>query len=140
MTQVRFAKLERDEKLQAICRIADHCFQEAPGRRLLLVVSDEHQALALDRFLWTQEKGTFLPHAFDNGAVECYDEPIVINTRESNSNGATILIMGRPCSFKFMKEFELVIDFAEVYQADLAEASRERYRACREQGFNPQMY
>ena len=140
MTRVKFVKLEREEKLQEICRLTEDCFQAEKGLRLLLLVEDENQAVALDRFLWTWDKGAFLPHAFDNGSVECVNEPIVISTREANGNGATILIMGIPCSHEFIKEFELVIDFAEVYDSQLADAARERFRQYRRLGFNPQMY
>ena len=138
MTQVRFVRLERQEKLHRLCELAEQFFQQ--GRRVLLMVLDENQAISLDRFLWNWNKGSFLPHAFDNGSVECFQEPIVVTIHESNPNGAEILILGAPCSHEFLLQFREVIDFAELYDPVLAEHSRSRYRDYRDWGLNPQMY
>lgn len=138
MTRVRFAKLEQPQKAQLLCRMAEEHF--AAGKRVLVRVQDDNQAVSLDRFMWTWDKGAFLPHAFYNGSVQCLEEPVVITVREGNPNGATVLIMGQPCSSEFIGRFELVIDFAEVYDKQLAELSRERFRNYRNAGFDPQMF
>lgn len=138
MTVVKFAKLERQEKIRVLCQLADE--QYSSGKKIVIRVQDENQAVSLDRFMWTWDNGAFLPHAFNNGSVDCLDEPIVITVRENNPNGAPILIMGDPCSFEYIRKFELVIDFAEVYDKQLAERSRERFRKYRTHGLNPQMY
>lgn len=138
MTVVKFAKLERQEKIRLLCHLAED--QYSLGKKVLIRVQDDNQAVSLDRFMWTWDKGAFLPHAFDNGSVDCLDEPIVISVREDNPNGATTLIMGEPCSLDYLCRFELVIDFAEVYDPQLAELSRNRFRQYRENGLNPQMY
>jgi len=138
VTVVKFAKLERPEKARLLCHLAEEQFNN--GKRVLIRVQDDNQAVSLDRFMWTWDKGGFLPHAFNNGSVDCLDEPIVISVRENNPNAAAILIMGHPCSVEFIRNFELVIDFAEVYDKQLADISRDRFRHYREHGFNPQMY
>jgi DNA polymerase-3 subunit chi len=138
MTVVKFATLERQEKIRLLCRLAEDQFKS--GKRILIRVQDDNQAVSLDRFMWTWEKGSFLPHAFNNGSVDCLEEPIVITVREDNPNGAPVLIMGQPCSLDYLRQFELVIDFAEVYDKQLAELSRQRFRQYRDNGFNPQMY
>lgn len=137
MTQVRFAKLEQPQKAQLLCQLAEEHF--SVGKRVLVRVQDDNQAVSLDRFMWTWAKGAFLPHSFYNGSVDCLEEPVVITVREGNPNGATVLIMGQPCSAEFITRFELVIDFAELYDKKLAEQSRKRFRTYREAGFNPQM-
>ncbi|SHJ58506.1 DNA polymerase III, chi subunit [Malonomonas rubra DSM 5091] len=138
MTVVRFAKLERPEKARLLCQLAEE--QQALDKKILIRVQDDNQAVALDRFMWTWDKGAFLPHAFNNGSVDCLDEPIVISVREENPNGASVLIMGEPCSPGYLKKFELVIDFAEVFDPQRHELSRARFRQYRELGFDPQMY
>ena len=138
MTVVKFAKLERQEKARLLCSLAEEQFNN--GKRVVIKVQDDNQAVSLDRFMWTWDKDAFIPHAFSNGSVDCLEEPIVITVREDNPNAASVLVMGQPCSFDFMRRFELVIDFAEVYDKQLAEHSRERFRQCRDHGFNPQMY
>lgn len=138
MTNVYFAKLERHEKARLLCELAAEHF--SAGKRILVTVQDDNQAIALDRFMWTYDKGTFLPHAYSNGIVDCLDEPIVISVREENPNAATVLIMGSPCSVDFIKRFQLAIDFAEVYDKQLAQKARVRFRGYRDAGFNPSMY
>jgi len=138
LTEIRFAKLERQEKAKLLCQLTETYFTQRV--RVLISVQDDNQAVALDRFLWTWDKGTFLPHSFYNGSVDCLEEPIVISVRENNPNGASVLIMGQACSLEFIRQFDLAIDFAEVYDKQLADQARERFRNYRNAGFDPQMY
>jgi DNA polymerase-3 subunit chi len=140
VAQVKFVKQERADRIPLICQLCEQLFLDGLGKeKILILVDDDNQALALDRLLWTWNKLSFLPHAYDNGAVECFREPIIITTREDSHNAAATLIMGRPCSLDFVKKFKQVIDFAEVYDADLVERSRQRYRIYRDHGLNPEM-
>lgn len=138
MLRIDFVKLERPEKAKHLCRLAEKFFAE--GKRVLITVQDDNQAVTLDRFMWVWDKGSFIPHAYDNGSVDCLDEPIVITTTEKNTNAATVLIMGKPCSFDFVRHFDQVVDFAETYDKPLAEQARNRFASYRSAGFNPQMF
>lgn len=133
MTQVEFVKLKRPEKAKHLCQLAEQFYQN--GAKILITVSDQNQAVTLDRFMWTWNKGSFIPHAYDNGAVDCLDEPIIIELNERNPHGADVLIMGSPCSLEFIRHFRHVIDFAEVYDQGLAGEARQRYANYREAGF-----
>lgn len=137
MTRVEFVKLERPEKARLLCELAEEFFLR--GERVLIVVQDDNQGVTLDQFLWTWKKGAFIPHVYDNGAVECIDEPVVIAIREENGNGARVLIAGRPCAVDFARQFDVVVDFAEVYDETLRDASRARFKAFREAGLAPAM-
>jgi DNA polymerase-3 subunit chi len=137
VTHVEFVKLERPEKARLLCELAEEFYLR--GQRVLVVVDDDNQGVTLDQFLWTWKKGSFVPHGYDNGTVECLDEPVVIAVHENNANGAQVLISGRPCSLEFARQFQAVVDFAEVYDEALREASRGRFRAFREAGFAPVM-
>lgn len=137
MTRVEFIKLKRPEKAIHLCELAEQFFNS--GNKILITVSDENQAVTLDRFMWTWHKGSFIPHAYNNGAVDCLDEPIIIEVDERNPHGADILIMGKPCSFEFMGHFRHVIDFAEVYDQGLANEARQRYARYRQAGFSVAM-
>ena len=138
MSQVKFVKLERPEKAKHLCRLSEQFFAE--GKRVLITVQDENQGMTLDRFMWVWDRGSFIPHAYDNGSVDCLDEPIVITTGEDNPNAASVLIMGKACSLAFARQFETIIDFAETYDKSLAELARMRFTAYRTGGLNPQMY
>ena len=137
MAEVRFVKLDRQEKALHLCRLAEEHF--LAGARVLIVVDDQNRAVTLDRFMWVWDKGSFLPHSLDNGSVDCLDEPVVICCGEHNPNRAGVLIMGTPCSEKFIGGFTLAYDFAETYDPQLAEAARARFRSYRSHGFNPAM-
>ena len=137
MASVEFIKLTKPEKARFLCELSEEFL--LAGRRVLVVVQDENQGVTLDRFMWNWKKGSFIPHAYDNGAVECIDEPVVIATQEENTNGANVLIMGKPCSLEFMRRFQNIVDFAEVYDDQLADASRERFAAYREAGLDPRL-
>jgi len=137
MTKVEFIKLKKPEKARHLCELAEEFY--ASGWRVLITVMDDNQAVTLDRFMWTWQKGSFIPHACDNGAVDCLEEPVVIGTAERNPNGARVLIMGRPCTLEFLRQFEQVIDFAEIYDDELAAAARVRFASYREAGFAPTM-
>lgn len=133
MPRVEFIRLRKPEKAKHLCELAEVFFSE--GKRVLITVLDDNQGVTLDRFMWTWRKGSFVPHAYDNGAVDCLEDPIVITTRERNSNGAGVLIMGQPASIPFIRQFPRAIAFAEVYDPARKEAARERYRQYRGAGF-----
>ncbi|MEZ4485389.1 MAG: DNA polymerase III subunit chi [Syntrophotaleaceae bacterium] len=137
MTQVEFVKLKRPEKAKHLCELAEQFFQE--GKKVFITVSDQNQAVTLDQFMWTWNKGSFIPHAYANGAVDCLEEPIIIDITENSSHGANVLIMGRPCNLEFVRHFQHVIDFAEIYDQQLAAESRKRYASYREAGFDVAM-
>ena len=137
LKSVEFIKLTRPERARVLCDLAEEFYLQK--ERVVLVVQDDNQAVSLDQFMWVWKKGSFLPHAYDNGSVESYDEPVVIVAREDNPNGARVLIQGRPCSSEFVRQFRHVVDFAEMFDESLREQARERFRQFREMGVEPRM-
>lgn len=132
-----FIRLERQEKALHVGRLAEMYFNR--DQRIVILVADDEMATSLDRYLWTWKKDSFLPHAVINTTSEPCNEAIVITTLEHNPNKADVLICVSPSSPSFYKDFQLIYDFAETYDPQLADAARERFRLYREQGFNPQM-
>jgi DNA polymerase-3 subunit chi len=137
LTRIEFIKLNRPERARILCDLAEEYY--AAGQRVLVMVRNDNQGVTLDQFMWTWNKGSFVPHVYQNGSVECHDEPVVIVAGEENPNGSEVLLMGAPCGLEFIRHFRHVIDFAETFDdARLAE-SRERFRSYREHGFAPIM-
>ncbi len=132
-----FVRLERQNKAQHVGRLAEMYFNR--GQRILIVVANEEMATSLDRYLWTFKKESFLPHVIHQDSNEPCDDIILISTVEHNHNKADVLICVSPCSPSFLKEFQFIYDFAETYDAQLADAARERFRLYRQHGFEPQM-
>ena len=137
MPRIEFIRLKKAEKARHLCELAEDYFND--GKRVLITVLDDNQGVTLDGFMWTWKKGAFIPHAYANGAVDCFDEPVAITTAEQNPNGAQVLIMGKPCSLGFIRQFEHAVDFAELYDDDLANAARQRFAQYREAGLDPGM-
>lgn len=137
LTTIEFIKLNRPERAAILCGLAEEFY--LAGQRVLVMVKDDNQGVTLDRFMWTWKKGAFLPHVYDNGSVDCHDEAVVIVAREENPNGADVLLMGSPCSNEFVRHFRQAIDFAEAFDEDRLEISRQRFKAYRDHGFEPVM-
>lgn len=131
--RAEFVRLRKPERARHLFELAADYYQA--GKRVLILVADDDQGIKLDHFLWTWKRDTFLPHAFDNGAVDCLADPIVIASAERNANASRVVILGRPAGLNFLRQFETVIDFAELYDDELAAASRNRYRSYQEAGF-----
>lgn len=131
--RAEFIKLRKPERARHLFELATEFYNS--GQRVLILVADEDQGIKLDHFLWSWKRDSFLPHVFDNGAVECLSEPIVITATERNNNASRVVILGRPASLTFLRQFDTIIDFAEMYDENLADASRKRYRAYQEAGF-----
>lgn len=137
MTRIEFIKLDRPERARVLCKLSEEFY--LAGRRVLVKVQDDNQGVTLDRFMWTWKKGSFIPHVYQNGSLECHEEPVVIVANEENPNGAEVLLMGVPCSLEFIRHFKNVIDFAETFDEERLEVSRQRFKEYRENGFAPGM-
>ncbi|MGW8312927.1 MAG: DNA polymerase III subunit chi [Desulfuromonadales bacterium] len=137
MTRVEFIKLNRPERARILCDLAEEYY--AAGQRVVVMVRDDNQGVTLDQFMWTWKKGSFVPHVYQSGSVECHDEPVVIVAEEENPNGAEVLLLGVPCALEFIRHFRHVIDFAETFDDAHLTESRERFRNYREHGFAPVM-
>jgi len=137
MTRIEFIKLDKPEKARYLCELSEEFLDK--GEQVLIVVQDDNQGVTLDRYMWSWPKGSFIPHAYDNGAVDCLEEPVVITTAEENNHGADVLIMAKPCSLDFVRRFKTAIDFAEVYDPQLAEISRARFADYRAAGLEPRL-
>lgn len=131
--RAEFVRLRKPERARHLFELAAEFYNA--GQRVLILVADDDQGVKLDHFMWTWRRESFLPHSFDNGAVECLGDPIVIASTERNANASRVAILGRPASLNFLRQFDIVIDFAETYDDDLAAASRKRYRSYQEAGF-----
>lgn len=137
MTRIEFIKLTRPERARILCALAEEFY--LAGQRVVVMIQDDNQGVTLDRFMWTWKKAAFVPHVYDNGSVDCHDEPVVIVAEEENPNGAQVLVMGVPCSLEFIRHFRHVIDFAESFDEERLAVSRQRFKEYREHGFAPVM-
>ncbi|MES2001798.1 MAG: DNA polymerase III subunit chi [Pseudomonadota bacterium] len=82
----------------------------AIGERLLVVADDEAFLTRLDRLLWSQDEGSFLPHALAGG-VEDARQPVLLSTSEDAPNLARNLLIAdgrwREAALSFERAFFL---------------------------------
>lgn len=135
--EVIFVRLQRPEKALLLCRLAEYYYRQ--GQRCLVLVEDSNQGTALDRFMWTFRSSSFVPHAWDSGAVDCLEEPVVISCLRHNPNAATVLLLGTPAPVNFLRRFQVVLDLAEQHDSRLVYRSRQRWKAYLKCGWQPHL-
>ena len=106
--QVDFYQLGRTPLEQVISAIAQRLLGE--GKRLLIVAEDENLLGRLDRMLWDQGPGSFLPHASSGGSEDAR-QPILLSTSNDAPNLARNLLIAdgqwREAALTFDRAFYL---------------------------------
>ncbi len=137
MIPIEFVKLEKPEKAHYCCLLAETYFNQE--KQILIAVKDEEQGRALDRFMWTWRKTSFIPHALLLEKGDEADEPVLISDDINRDYDSDILIMAHPCPVEFIRRFAHAVDFAELHDSALHEEARKRFALYREEGFEPRM-
>ncbi len=135
MQQVLFVELSIDKKNHYICDIIEKLYLQ--GKRIHVFVKERSKALQLNRDLWVWKPDSFIPHItfFENNENgQHFEEPVVITTR-SVPEASDVLILHDPVNLEEARRYPLVIDFAEVYNDQKLNASRQRFKAFRDSGW-----
>ena len=118
--QVDFYQLAATPAEAVIASIADKLL--AQDGRLLIVASDENYLARLDRMLWDQGAGSFLPHALAGGADDAR-QPIRLSTSPDAPNLARNMLIAdgewRDAALDYDRSFYL-FDQASLDGARLA--------------------
>ncbi len=118
--QVDFYQLAATPAEAVIASIADKLL--AQDGRLLIVASDENYLARLDRMLWDQGAGSFLPHALAGGADDAR-QPILLSTSPDAPNLARNMLIAdgewRDAALDYDRSFYL-FDQASLDGARLA--------------------
>jgi len=130
MTEVLFYHLERKPLEDVLPTLLERSV--ARGWRCVVQVAAE-RAPSLDDLLWTYAEESFLPHGLE--ADEGAEQPVVIVSRDSNPNGASVrfLIDGAALPQEPHAYARIVLIFDGRDEAATALA-RERWRETRSLG------
>ncbi len=133
MAEVSFYHLQREPLEAALPKILEKVLES--GLRAVLVAGSAERVQVLDEQLWTYRRQSFLPHgaAGDGRAAE---QPIYLTTDEENPNGATVLVLVDGADPAFKSEFDRCLDMFDGNDEAAVAAARERWKACKEQGFD----
>ena len=134
--QVDFYVLEDEtQRVELLaCRLAMMAWQK--GNRIMLLTESEAENERLDQLLWEHPQGRFLPHAKKHEG----EAPVLIGTlaQLGDNDGNVVINLTRepvPAPQRFQRLLELV----PASPSERA-ASREKFRAYREQGLNPESH
>ena len=125
--RVFFIELAVSNKPKYTCDITDNLFGH--GKRVNIFIANEKDANFIDQLLWTFRQDSFIPHARSESAE---DEPVVIYSKPDIDRSADALILFDPINRDKINGHEIIIDFAEVYDKERLQASRQRYKEFRD--------
>jgi DNA polymerase III subunit chi len=132
MVELGFYHLTSSTLEQALPRLLEKVLA-SDLRAVLRAVTAERLDL-LDRWLWTYDKASFLPHGTRaDGHAEA--QPIWLTTGLDVPNGATVLVLVEGAPLGDLAPFERVIDLFDGNDPVSLELARERWRFGREQGW-----
>ena len=141
--QVDFYVLPGDEsaaRLRFACRLVEKAWLKRHRVRVQLDPGGDLEAI--DQMLWTFSDRAFVPHrragTAGDGPAPAPAEVVIADTAEADAADGDVLVnlaSAQPATGDWSR-------IAEVIDADALRrsAGRERYRAYREQGFEPQTH
>jgi len=134
MPEIRFINLPDPIRDRVVCQRANALFWE--GHRVLIHTKDLQHTKKLDQQLWILDKTSFIPHS-TFPCDESY-QSILVDHQERPFTNVDVLLLANESSFEYMRQFPLIIDFAETYNLERRDQSRLRFRRWQEHGFSPQ--
>jgi DNA polymerase-3 subunit chi len=91
---------------------------------------------AYDDLLWTFAQSSFIPHVRVEEAEEPIIEPVLLFSDGPGEMLSDVLVLRTPGDMpEWFERFPHIVDFAAVYDEELRQAGRERYRTCKEAGY-----
>jgi DNA polymerase-3 subunit chi len=122
MHTVRFLKVfSQADKMQAICTMAQRCFDEE--KSILFFTASEEAAAYADLLLWRFPPESFLPHIRSESATQ---ETIVITTAAQNINQAKILFNLSPLPAPHWELFPLIYELYDTSHSDKVNAAQQK--------------
>ena len=106
------------------------------GWRVVVQAPSEERVDALDAHLWTFRDESFLPHGTWRQG-EARDQPILLTINDDNPNGASVrfVVDGAPLPSD-ARAYERIVVLFDGDDPDAVAAARERWTACKAQGFD----
>lgn len=129
-TTVVFIELNTPNKFRHTCDIVEKIYDL--GKTATIYVQDIKNAHTLDRQLWVWKQELFIPHVVLDSFDGEIEEAIIITPRNDFPAVTDTLILFDPLEEHQFQSFQLVVDFAEVYDAGRLKLSRDRYKTWRD--------
>ena len=137
MTRVGFYVVQAAEaarRMEVAVRLTDKAFSQ--GHRVFINATDEGQARALDKMLWSYRQASFLPHALKG---QEHDDTIAIGWGQDPGNHNDLLINLQLDIPPFFSRFARVAEVVTQDEQSLA-ALRKAWTFYRERGYELNKY
>lgn len=131
---VVFIILNSAIKSRIVCDLAEKCY--LTDKRTVIFAQKEEDCKKIDALLWTWKQQSFVPHVIVPTLSEPQFEPVVLTSQIESVLGYDTLLMLDPLPVEKLDHYQLVIDFAEKYDSQAIEQSRNRYKLYRDQQYS----
>jgi len=125
---VLFIELKIASKNKYVCEITEKLFQNNIS---VSIFAEEKSATQLDNLLWTWKQESFIPHHVNEGK-EKVNGQVFINSSQENLSPSQAIVLHDPLPVQKLKDYNLIIDFAEIYHSDKKLESRKRFKELRD--------
>ena len=129
-TKVYFIELAVANKNHFVCDLAEKIYNE--GFSLTIFCQKPNDATLLDRLLWSWKQDSFIPHSIENSNIPDMAEKVVITTNPQLEVNSEAIILYNPLPPENLLLYKVVLDFAEVYDNEKRQLSRQRYKTLRD--------
>jgi DNA polymerase-3 subunit chi len=127
---VYFIELKNSSaKNKYICDITEKLYDS--NKKVCIYSPDDFNQI--DNLLWTWKQESFIPHEVGYQSITG-DDPVVICNKPENLINNGVLILQKPLSPNILNTYSLIFDFAEVYNSEKKEESRQRFKEFRDSG------
>ena len=130
--QVIFIDLSVANKLRYVCDIVEKFFLDE--LTITVFVKDAAEARNLDQRLWTWKQDSFIPHSIQNQPPQERSEAVIITSEDNAITKSDAIILYDPLDSSKLEHFRWIIDFAETYNSQQLQQSRQRFRELRDSG------
>ncbi len=132
-TQVVFIELSVPRKNRYVCDITEKLFVQ--GKKIQIFAGRKDIVLQLSRDLWVWKPDSFIPHGVYFGGPDeplFEEEPVVVTTKLMPQRSDVLILYDALPVDDELKGFDLIVDFAEIYEKQKHLESRKRYKAFRD--------
>lgn len=118
------------------CRLTEKAY--SLGHTVYIHVDNAEEAQRLDDLLWTFRDGSFVPHTLFPAAADD-TSPVLIGWHADSAAGADVLINLGAEVPAFFERFERIAELVNQ-EPIVLQTSRQRFRAYRDRGLNPETH
>ena len=131
----KFIELQSpDDRTGLACQWIERNYER--GSTVAVHAADRGQASDMDKKLWTFKQNSFIPHGIVGEVGEPIIEPVLIAAGDDEMPDSDVLMVlsdeGRE---QWLEHFDHVYDFAPLYDDDLKQDARRRFKAYQQAGF-----